>query len=77
MTGEGTSGHDGPEGDGVSVGDRPGGGLGSWLVLGIAVAALVVLILVWLVAFGGLEMLSGGSPGGPAASNTPPGVPEL
>ena len=38
MTGDGTSGHDSPEHDGTSVGDRPGGGLGSWLALGIAVA---------------------------------------
>jgi hypothetical protein len=61
----------------MNIGDRPGGGLGSWLVLGIAVAALVVLLLIWLVVFGGLEMLSGGSPSGPAPSKTPPGVPEL
>ena len=76
MTGDGTNGQDSPERDGVTIADRPGGGLGSWLVLGIAVAALVVLILIWLVAFGGLEMLSGGRPDGQAPS-TPPGVPEL
>ena len=36
----------------------------------------MIIILIWLVAFGGLQMLSGGSPDGPAPS-TPPGVPEL
>ena len=58
------------------INDNPGGGArdaGMGSVLAIVVVLVVVALLVWALAFGGLQRFGGGPAAAPAASNAPAG----